>query len=107
MKEEFQDFNTVLPTNFGNEIVCLKRKTHVVNFPKSKAFYKTHCSHHIYYFHTFKCSSYVYPYHNELLGEPIKTFPDPIPSNNSPGLDRYKKEKEAEEKFFPKKVNCH
>ena len=71
---ESGDFNRVLSKNFGEEIVSLKRKVHVVNFPKFKNFYKTHCSHHTYYFHILNCSSSNCPHHNELFDKPIQLF---------------------------------
>lgn len=78
--------------NFG-----LKRKSDILNFPKFKDFYETNYSHGTYYFHVFKCNSSACPYHNELRGEPKKTFPDPIPYKDSSEVEHYKEGKDARE----------
>ena len=72
---ESGDFDRVLSKNFGEEIVSLKRKAHVVNFPKFKNFYETHCSHHTYHFQILNCSSSNCPHQNELFDKPIQLFP--------------------------------
>ena len=74
------------------------------NFAKFKKFYDTHCSQHTYYFHIFKCSSSDCPYHDNLLGEPIETFPDAIPYTDPAGIEHYKVGKDSKEKFMPSKL---
>ena len=82
-------------------IEALISKTDLPKFPRFKTFLEKHCVMRTYYFHVKKCFDPSCPFHTSLnLTDEIERFLDPIPYTDGDGIERFKEDRNDEEKYL-------